>query len=71
MFCSVTVGVGVCVCVRARGGVIDNLLLRIFTDIAISKVDDLVNYCRKGSIWPMTFGLACCAVEMMHVAAPR
>jgi len=40
-------------------------------DVAMAKVDDLVNYCRKGSIWPMTFGLACCAVEMMHVAAPR
>jgi len=40
-------------------------------DVAISKVDDLLNYARKGSIWPMTFGLACCAVEMMHVAAPR
>jgi len=37
----------------------------------VSKVDDLVNWARKGSMWPMTFGLACCAVEMMHAAASR
>ena len=37
----------------------------------LTKVDDLVNYMRKGSLWPMTFGLACCAVEMMHAAASR
>ena len=31
----------------------------------------VVNWARQGSIWPMTFGLACCAVEMMHVSTPR
>ena len=31
----------------------------------------LVNWARSGSLWPVTFGLACCAVEMMHAAAAR
>ncbi|EMS57444.1 NADH-ubiquinone oxidoreductase 20 kDa subunit, mitochondrial [Triticum urartu] len=30
-----------------------------------------MNWARRGSIWPMTFGLACCAVEMMHAGAAR
>ena len=37
----------------------------------ISKINTLMNQARKGSIWPMTFGLACCAVEMMHTGAAR
>jgi NADH-quinone oxidoreductase subunit B len=37
----------------------------------VTKVDDLVNWARTGSMWPMTFGLACCAVEMMHAGASR
>ena len=36
-----------------------------------TSVDALVNWARTGSMWPMTFGLACCAVEMMHAGAAR
>lgn len=34
-------------------------------------VDDVLDWARAGSMWPMSFGLACCAVEMMHTAASR
>ena len=32
---------------------------------------ELINWANTGSMWPMTFGLACCAVEMMHAGASR
>ena len=37
----------------------------------VTKVDDVANWARTGSLWWMTFGLACCAVEMMHASMPR
>lgn len=34
-------------------------------------VENIFNWARSGSLWPMSFGTACCAVEMMHSAASR
>ena len=37
----------------------------------VTGIDALVNWARTSSLWPVTFGLACCGVEMMHAAAAR
>ncbi|HEY8130436.1 MAG TPA: NADH-quinone oxidoreductase subunit NuoB [Thermoanaerobaculia bacterium] len=40
-------------------------------NILTTKVDKFFNWARKSSLWPMQFGLACCAIEMMAVLDPR
>ncbi|KAF4163806.1 hypothetical protein CNMCM6936_000273 [Aspergillus lentulus] len=37
----------------------------------LTTLDQVANWARQSSLWPMTFGLACCAVEMMHLSTPR
>ena len=39
--------------------------------VFLTSLDFAVNWVRKNSVWPMTFGLACCAIEMMSMGAAR
>jgi NADH-quinone oxidoreductase subunit B len=39
--------------------------------IVLASLDAAINWVRKNSIWPMTFGLACCAIEMMSMGGSR
>jgi len=47
-------------------GVFEN---KFETNVLTTTVDRLINWARRSSVWPMTFGLACCAIEMMAVGA--
>jgi len=40
-------------------------------EFVISNIDAVINWAKTHSLWPVTFGLACCAVEMMHCGASR
>jgi NADH-quinone oxidoreductase subunit B len=49
-------------------GLIDN---RLPPGIITTTYDTVFNWARRSSLWPMQFGLACCAIEMMAVLDPR
>ena len=49
-------------------GLIEN---RFEPNILISSYDTVINWARRGSVWPLQFGLACCAIEMMAAMDPR
>lgn len=40
-------------------------------DYIVTPINAVVSWARQGSFWPLTFGLACCAVEMMHATVSR
>jgi NADH-quinone oxidoreductase subunit B len=39
--------------------------------VSVTSLDRVYNWCRRNSLWPMMFGLACCAIEMIGMAASR
>lgn len=45
--------------------------LEIGGNVLVTRLDEIVNWARRNSIFPLTFGLACCAIEMMSSAASR
>ncbi len=49
-------------------GVIEN---RFEPNILIDTYDAVINWARRSSVWPLQFGLACCAIEMMATMDPR
>jgi NADH-quinone oxidoreductase subunit B len=44
---------------------------KIEGDVVVSRADAVINWIRNNSMWPMPMGLACCAIELMAVAASR
>jgi NADH-quinone oxidoreductase subunit B len=42
-----------------------------FEGLIFARLDKAVNWARRSSLWPMSFGLACCAIEMMSMSASR
>ncbi len=60
----------------AKGPAQDAVIGQATTDLVekgflVANIDKAVNWARTGSLWPMTFGLACCAVEMIHAYMAR
>ena len=49
----------------------NDLIIDQGAGFVITSIDKLVNWARSGSLWPVTLGLACCAIEMMHSTAAR
>jgi len=50
---------------------LENFIADALPDVMTTRLDSLVNWARKSSIWPATFGLACCAIEMMNTVSGR
>jgi NADH-quinone oxidoreductase subunit B len=56
---------------RIDNQAVNNTAAAASEGIVLTNLDWALNWARKNSIWPMTFGLACCAIEMMSMTASR
>src|ERR1700761_674354 len=56
---------------RIDDEVVANAQFAASEGIVFTTLDSAINWARKNSIWPMAFGLACCAIEMMSMSASR
>ncbi len=50
---------------------LENVLAEALPEVLTTQLDSLINWARKSSLWPATFGLACCAIEMMNATSSR
>jgi len=50
---------------------IENIIADALPEVLTARFDSLINWARKSSLWPATFGLACCAIEMMNATSGR
>ncbi len=50
---------------------LENVIADSLPEVLTTSLDSLINWARKSSLWPATFGLACCAIEMMNVISSR
>src|SRR5947209_2324772 len=50
---------------------LEQKIAEVLPDVLTARLDSLINWARKSSLWPATFGLACCAIEMMNATSSR
>ena len=50
---------------------LENTIAEALPEVLTTQLDSLINWARKSSLWPATFGLACCAIEMMNATSSR
>ncbi len=48
-----------------------DLLKESGSNVFLTTIDDVINWGRKNSLWPLTFATSCCGIEMMAAGAPR